>query len=684
MFQDSLLSADEPVDSQVIRNVFKDCKPSDMFQHCKNPYQLNSFMLKSLNMIAPEKVIIGKKIIWSKNGELKEQKAVAYVIPFLKSLQLCLNNRDILQCVDNPRPKEEKVFKTVTDGHYYRNHSVYLYDHKALSIMIYYDDVEYCNPLVSKTHKLAMFYWVLLNIYPEFRSSLRVHNLLAVTKTSNLKSFGVAPVLESFIHDMQLLGDRKGVKLQVCGVERVFHGFVTVIAGDTPASALLGGFKEGVAGATHPCRRCMISKNELKSNFNVNSFALRDSSSHSDQLNILSEDLSPQAKTFWSMQFGINSRSCLLNLENMDVTRCLPHDFMHIVLEGVLESHITVFIKHCISEGKFTLNDLNLSMSNFDYKCFSKDKPSPILPTHLENGIRQNAAQMLCLGQILAFIVGKWLDETVEDHIKTFILLMQIINIALSYELHEDDVDLLNIMVQTHHIRFKALYGDAAITPKWHYMLHLPEQILLFGLPRQHWCMRLEALHSYFKNIASRIKNFKNLPFTFASRKQKLQCLEFAQMPGTTTRAFLYHGDIVSPGVPMPRDSIYRNLVSPYLRNLPENIEIMCSGSVTTMGFCFNKQSFILINLVDDSLPLFGKILEIVVWQDLHVIVYEEFVTDEFESKLNAYKVVPHKPNKFNALPISKLICKHPFVMFEYGSCDYVLLTYHKRTEFIN
>ncbi|XP_071644457.1 uncharacterized protein [Temnothorax longispinosus] len=106
IIQDSLLSTDEPVDSQVIRNVFKDCKPSEMFQHCKNPYQLHSFMLKSLNMIAPEKVIIGKKRIWSKNGELKEQKAVAYVVPFLKSLKLCLNNRDILQCVDNPRPKE--------------------------------------------------------------------------------------------------------------------------------------------------------------------------------------------------------------------------------------------------------------------------------------------------------------------------------------------------------------------------------------------------------------------------------------------------------------------------------------------------------------------------------------------------------------------------------------------------
>ena len=33
--------------------------------------------------------------------------------------------------------------------------------------------------------------------------------------------------------------------------------------GDTPASGLIGGFKEGVGGANRCCRTCMIARTEL-------------------------------------------------------------------------------------------------------------------------------------------------------------------------------------------------------------------------------------------------------------------------------------------------------------------------------------------------------------------------------------------------------------------------------------
>ena len=38
------------------------------------------------------------------------------------------------------------------------------------------------------------------------------------------------------------------------------------------------------------------------------------------------------------------------------------------------------------------------------------------------------------------------------------------------------------------------------------------------------WCMRLEAKNSYFKQIARRTNNFKNISFSVASRHQKLLC----------------------------------------------------------------------------------------------------------------------------------------------------------------
>jgi len=170
-------------------------------------------------------------------------------------------------------------------------------------------------------------------------------------------------------------------------------------------------------------------------------------------------------------------------------------------------------------------------VANFYYGCFIKDKPSKIEPAHLENGIKQNSAQMLALGQVLPFILGRYLDESLKEHLDTFILLMQIVNVCLAFVLKEDDADTLTLMMRCHHVRFKALYGSDPITPKWHYLLHIGEQIVLFGPARQHLCVRLEALHSYLKNIARVLRNFRNLPFSLANRKQK-QCVNFSSLPG--------------------------------------------------------------------------------------------------------------------------------------------------------
>ena len=45
-----------------------------------------------------------------------------------------------------------------------------------------------------------------------------------------------------------------------------------------------------------------------------------------------------------------------------------------------------------------------------------------------------------------------------------------------------------------------------------------------FGPLRQHWTMRYEAKHSYFKKLTQCIGNFINLPYTLALRHEKLQC----------------------------------------------------------------------------------------------------------------------------------------------------------------
>ena len=38
------------------------------------------------------------------------------------------------------------------------------------------------------------------------------------------------------------------------------------------------------------------------------------------------------------------------------------------------------------------------------------------------------------------------------------------------------------------------------------------------------WCMRFEGKHNYFKDLAHRVKCFKNIPKTMAERHQELAC----------------------------------------------------------------------------------------------------------------------------------------------------------------
>lgn len=42
-----------------------------------------------------------------------------------------------------------------------------------------------------------------------------------------------------------------------------FKGYLLVFLGDTPASGLVDGFKEGVGGAYRCCRTCMVKSEEL-------------------------------------------------------------------------------------------------------------------------------------------------------------------------------------------------------------------------------------------------------------------------------------------------------------------------------------------------------------------------------------------------------------------------------------
>lgn len=256
--------------------------------------------------------------------------------------------------------------------------------------------------------KVTNFYWTLANIYPEFRSSKNSVQLYAMVKTAYLKKPGaLVRVLQPLIDDIKIL-QNEGINISVNGQTKNFKGFLVFCPGDTPAQALLGGFKESVA-AYRPCRSCMITYDQLKKCHHENQVHLRSQIEHNAHVSAVS-DKSVTKKTinYWKILYGINCSSPLSII--LDVTKCLPHDVIHVVVEGTILINCVLLLSYCIIEEQlFTLNELNNKILNFAYGYFNCDKPAAIEIDHLQKGtLRQSAAQLITLSNSLPFLIAQW------------------------------------------------------------------------------------------------------------------------------------------------------------------------------------------------------------------------------------------------------------------------------------
>lgn len=67
-----------------------------------------------------------------------------------------------------------------------------------------------------------MFYWMLLNIHPAHRSTLRSIQLLAVVKSKAVKKYGIDAVLTPAVNDLKTLATAVSVLNNYCKIKH--HG----------------------------------------------------------------------------------------------------------------------------------------------------------------------------------------------------------------------------------------------------------------------------------------------------------------------------------------------------------------------------------------------------------------------------------------------------------------------------
>lgn len=270
-----------------IKRLYEEKYPPDtMFSEVVTKKTLDTTLITKCNMVPARPISLGTHTKWKIGSTNVLPKIVdvtykAYVVPFLDNLQNLLMNEDILSNIDNPKQYEHGLYRTVLDGSYYRENEFFRNNSNSLAIIFYYDDLGIANPLggVSKVHKMSMFYWTLGNIHPELRSRQNAFQLYAITKTEYLKQSGALDkILEPFMLDIKKL-ESEGINVNIKGEIRNFKGSLLFCACDTPAAALLGGFKESVS-AYRLCRTCMVTSEEWKNKFREDDFVLRNKTDH--------------------------------------------------------------------------------------------------------------------------------------------------------------------------------------------------------------------------------------------------------------------------------------------------------------------------------------------------------------------------------------------------------------------
>ena len=130
-----------------------------------------------------------------------------YYVPLLKTLTNLLLVNEILAEALNPHFATNGELKDFCDGAAYRSHPLFSTDHSALQIIAYYDELEVVNPIGSyiSKHKLGCMFFMLGNIRPRYRSTLKAINLVAVAKHEDIVCYGMDVFLQPFVLDLKSL-----------------------------------------------------------------------------------------------------------------------------------------------------------------------------------------------------------------------------------------------------------------------------------------------------------------------------------------------------------------------------------------------------------------------------------------------------------------------------------------------
>lgn len=414
---------------------------------------------------------------------------------------------------------------------------------QSLQLQIVYDDFEICNPLGSKAnrHKVCAVYFTIQNLPQKFKSKVNNIYLISLCNSDDvkMKHTDFNNLWQLIVNEINYL-EKTGINIDV---NTNLKGTITQLAFDNLGANTALGFAGGF-NTKHYCRHCESSQTDCQQMSRENIHERRTKESYNNQIDTINKS----EKVKFIETKGVKYYCKLSNLKYFHIIDNPTVDIMHDICEGTIPFILNRLFGICIDGKLFTLDQLNSMVQFFDYGFLSKKN----IPSEInldKRSLGQNAAQSLCLLRNIPFILYRYRENPKIKEIWHCVeSKLRIAEIIYSYEITENDLELLDDMIYMHLEAIKHL--GLHLIPKHHFMLHYAPIIRSLGPLTNLSMNRYESKHKVFKDFANNTHNFVNINKSLAVKHQTLMC----------SNGFTYIDDIQNGAmVPLDNDFVSEN-----------------------------------------------------------------------------------------------------------------------------
>ncbi|XP_065672251.1 uncharacterized protein LOC136090070 [Hydra vulgaris] len=397
----------------------------------------------------------------------------------------------------------------------------------------------------------------------------------------------------------------EGININVEGITHNLKGSIVTLSSDNLSVHTNSGFSICFSSG-HICRNCMvphINIHEIKTESQCN---LRTKTSHDYHVNsvLIDPTLMPV--------YGVKKECPFSILNYLHPIDSMPQDILYDILEELMSVNFSVVIKGLVKNKFLTVLSGNKYISGKAVERWS-------LFYHIQ----------LYIGKVVPNENEYWMLH---------LLCRKICQIILSPVIDIEWIPVPTHLIARHH-ELLAQLNPKSFTPKILFRVHYPRMIAQFGPLRLLWCLRFEAKHQYFKQIAHRVKNFRNITKTLAERHQMAKCAllspanEWIQSSPVIIglQQFLPYS-IFPTSLCIKIKQMYRIEISSNQKNIVSVNRLQCNGTLSRV------KTFVVYNVIDEEyVPLFAEIEYILYLHGLWVICCILHYSSAYNPHLDGY-----------------------------------------------